>query len=163
MTPESPARDGTSGEAEAANLIGRQVDTVTLEVERGKVSEFVRATRAESPQHSDPAAAHRAGLADVAATPTHLVVAGHQRDPSAWVTALGLRRERVVVGGTSWEYVRPLVVGDKVTGNRVVVADETRTGRTGTLRILTLETVWTDETGAVVVRGRESIIERGEP
>jgi acyl dehydratase len=66
-----------------------------------------------------------------------------------------------VVGGTSWEYVRPLVVGDRVTGRRVVVGDETRTGSSGTLRIITLETTWTDTTGDVVTRGLESIIERG--
>jgi acyl dehydratase len=152
---------GAPGASADGSLVGRAVDTVTLDVERGKVAEFVRATHVTAPAHTEVEAAHRAGLADLAATPTHLVVAGHQRDPSAWVTALGLDRTRVVVGGTSWEYVRPLVVGDRVTGHRVVVGDETRTGSSGTLRIITLETTWTDTAGEVVTRGLESIIERG--
>ena len=64
-----PATPGT-------DLVGGVVDVVTVDIERGKVAEFVRATGVAAAVHTDAAAAEAAGLADVAATPTHLVVAG---------------------------------------------------------------------------------------
>jgi hypothetical protein len=131
-------------------LVGTVVDTVTVDVEAGKVAEFVRATQAEDPAHSER------GLA----TATHVVVAGHQRDQRAFVLALGLDLPRVVVGSAHWSYARPLVVGDRLVGTRRVVADETREGGTGTLRMVTLETEWAAPGGDVVVRQREVLVER---
>jgi acyl dehydratase len=146
------------------SLVGTVVDDVVLTVERGKVLEMARATRAEDPVHTDPDAARAAGFGDLAATATHVVVAGHLRDQLAYVRALGLVRERVVVGEVAWEFERPLVVGDVVRGTRTVVADETKQGRGGgTMRIVTLETAYVDPAGTIVVRQTESIIERGAP
>lgn len=152
----------TTQKAGLGPLVGRVVDTVTIEVEAGKIAELARATHTFDPVHREPGAAHQVGLGAIAATATHVVVAGHQRDPNAWVTALGLDRSRVVVGAVGWEFERPLVAGDRVTGRRVVTGDEVRAGRSGRLRVITLETTWTDGAGAVVNRQRESIIERGQ-
>lgn len=142
-------------------LVGRLVDVITLDIERGKIAEFARATGTQSPLHTDAATAAQAGLADIAATATHVVAAGHQRDPQAWVAQLGLARERIVVGSVSWEYLRPLVAGDRVTGRRTVTGDQVAQGSSGSLRIITLQTDWTDDAGVVTTRQVESIIERG--
>ncbi|MCW2758693.1 MAG: MaoC protein dehydratase [Nocardioidaceae bacterium] len=131
------------------NLVGTLVDRVDFTVEQGKILELARATGATSPDHP-------AGLA----TATHVVVAGHHRDQQGFVAALGLDITRVVVGSVSWEYARALRVGDSLVGTRAVVADQTREGRRGTNRLVTLETEYVvgDE---VVVRQREVLIERG--
>jgi len=101
-------------------------------------------------------------LSDVAATATHVVVSGHYRSQAAMLDKLGLELSRVVVGGTGWEYVRPLVAGDALTGRRVVTGDSQKTTSQGkTLRILTLETTFRDQHGSVAVRQQETIIERG--
>lgn len=148
----------------ATSLIGTVVDDVVLTVERGKVLEMARATRAEDPVHTDPAAAQGAGFAEQVATATHVVTAGHLRDQLAYVRALGLVRERIVVGEVAWDFTRPLVVGDTVRGTRTVVGDETKPGkRGGSMRIITLETAYRDATGGLVVRQTESIIEREVP
>ncbi|MGC4938490.1 FAS1-like dehydratase domain-containing protein [Kribbella sp. DT2] len=136
-----------------SDLVGTVVDVVPFAVERGKIAEFARATRASDPRHHGP---------DALATATHVVTAGHHRDQTAFVEKLGLELGRVVVGSVSWEYVRPLRAGDSVTGTRTVIADERRTGRQGTMRVVTLETVYVDATGAVAVRQREVLIERGQ-
>jgi len=128
-------------------LVGTLVDRVSFAVEQGKVLELARATGATSPDHRE------GGLA----TATYVVVAGHHRDQQGFVAALGLDIRRIVVGSVSWEYVRPLRVGDELVGIRTVVADETRGGH----RLVTLETAWTDPDGAVLVRQREVLIERG--
>jgi acyl dehydratase len=140
---------------------GTLVDEVQIDIERGKIREFARATHAADPAHTDPARARDAGHGDVLATATHVVVTGHQRDQAAFVAALGLDIARVVVGWVSWEYLRPLVAGDSLTATRTVVADESKPGRTGTNRLVTLETAYVDTAGQVAVRQREVLIERG--
>jgi hypothetical protein len=92
-----------------------------------------------------------------------VVVAGHHRDPATFVEKLSLELRRIVVGSVSWEYERPLRAGDSLVGTRTVIADERRTGRRGgAMRLITLETVYVDTAGAVAVRQREVLIERGQ-
>jgi acyl dehydratase len=139
-------------------------DRVEFDVEAGKIAEFVHASFVEDPVHTSTSAAHERGLAGIAATPTHTVVAGHYRDQRAMVAQLGLDLARVVVGSVRWRYVRPLVSGDHLVGTRMVVSDEQRpNSHGGTMRLVTLDTEYTDPAGATVVRVREVIIERPAP
>ncbi len=148
--------------AVSAIPVGTVLDVVSFEVEAGKVREFARATHAEHPVHTDAEAASAAGFSSIPATPTHVVVAGHHRNQQEFVAALGLAIERVVVGSVEWDYTRPLVIGDRLTGTRRVVDDTTRDGRRGgTMRLVTLETSWVDDTGETAVTQREVLIERG--
>lgn len=138
------------------------IDTVEFTVESGKVREFARATFTESPVHTDLTAARDAGYTGIPATATHSVVSGHYRDQRAFVDALGLALERVVVGSVDWIYDRPLLVGDSLVGTRRVVEDMVKEGkRGGSMRVVTLETQFVDESGTTVLRQREQIIERG--
>lgn len=141
---------------------GAVLDVVSFEVEAGKVREFALATHAADTAHTHTDAAAEAGFGAVLATPTHVVVASHHRNQKEFVAALGLAIERVVVGSVEWEYARPLLVGDRLTGTRRIVDDTTREGkRGGSMRLVTLETEWTDESGDTAVTQREVLIERG--
>ena len=143
-------------------MIGTVVDEVLIDVERGKIREFVRATAVEDPVHTDIEAAVAAGFDAEPATATHVVVAGHHRDQAAVVAALGLDIQRIVVGSVSWRYLRPLTAGDRLRGIRRLVADESRTGRRGgAMRMVTLETEYLDAAGSPVVRQTEVLVERG--
>jgi hypothetical protein len=138
------------------------LDRVGFTVERGKIGEFACATLVTDPVHIDEAAAQTAGFTALAATPTHVVVAGHHRDQQAMVAALGLDLSRVVVGSVRWTYERALVAGDHLVGTRRLVADEQRTSHDGTrMRLVTLDTEYVDSSDIAVVRVREVIIERG--
>jgi acyl dehydratase len=140
-------------------MIGEIVDHVEFDVDRGKILEFARATLAEDPVHTDPAAARAAGFGDLPATATHVVTAGHHRDQRAFVNKLGLAFERIVVGSVKWTYLRPLVAGDSLRGTRRVAEDVRKRG--GALRIVTLDTEYLDAAGEPAVRVREVLIERG--
>ena len=141
---------------------GAVLDVVSFEVEAGKVREFALATHAADTAHTRAEVAAEAGFGAIAATPTHVVVASHYRNQKEFVAALGLAIERVVVGSVEWEYARPLLVGDRLTGTRRIASDTTREGkRGGTMRLVTLETEWTDESGHRAVTQREVLIERG--
>ncbi|WP_175475422.1 MaoC family dehydratase N-terminal domain-containing protein [Arthrobacter sp. UCD-GKA] len=144
-------------------LIGTIVDEITFTVERGKVAEFARATYTQDPVHTDQNAAAEAGFASEPATGTHVVVAGHHRDQRAVVAHLGLELSRIVVGSVKWEYERPLLVGDNLTGIRIIIGDETKEGkRGGSMRVITLETKFRDKNGLMVSRQQETLIERGQ-
>lgn len=145
-------------------LVGTFVDQVSFDVETGKIAEFARATHATDLAHTDPETIATTGFDGPLATATHVVVAGHRRDPRGVVARLGLELSRIVVGSVSWSYDRPLTAGTHLTGTRTVIGDETREGkRGGTMRLVTLETVFTDEAGSVPARQREVLIERGRP
>ena len=153
---------GTERAVAQGTLVGTVIDEVAFDIERGKIREFARATFTQDLVHTDALAAARAGAADVLATPTHVVVAGHHRDQRAFVDRLGLAIERVVVGGVKWTYARPLVAGDSLRGVRRVTGDVEREGtRGGRMRIITLETAYVDAAGSGVVSVEETIIERG--
>ncbi|PPJ23735.1 acyl dehydratase [Nocardia nova] len=140
---------------------GTVLDVVSFEVEAGKIREFAIATHALDPVYTDRAAAAAAGFPNLPATPTHVVVAGHHRNQQEFVRALGLAIERVVVGSVEWHYTRLPVTGDSLTGTRRVVDDTVKEGkRGGTMRLVTLETVWADSSGGTVVTQREVLIER---
>ena len=133
------------------------LDEVTFDIERGKIREFALATHACDAAHTSTEAARDAGLPDVPATATHVVVAGHHRDQRAFVTKLGLAFDRVVVGSVKWTYFRPLCAGDSVHGTRRVASDV----RKRDLRFVTLETDYLDTAGETAVRVWEVLIERG--
>ncbi len=141
---------------------GTILDSTAFEVESCKVMEFAKATGATDPVHTDVGAAHRAGFTTAPAPPPPTVVAGHHRDQKQFVKDLGLAIERIVVGSVEWEYARPLMVGDSLTGHRRVVSDTTREGkRGGLMRLVTLETAWVDADGDTALTQRETLIERG--
>ncbi len=142
---------------------GRLVDDVTLDVERGKIREFVRATGTLDEVHRDRDAAEAAGFASIPAPLTFSVSVAHLRDQAAFVRELGLAIERIVVGSVSWEYHRPVLAGDELRALRRVESDESRTGRSGPMRLITLVTEFTDPAGGLVVTHREVLIERGVP
>ncbi len=149
------------GSSEKPAPQGCVLDEVSFRVEAGKVREFSRATYTADPVHTDIEAARAAGFSTIPATPTHVVAGGHYRDQQGFVKTLGMTIERVVVGSVDWEYVRPLVVGDNLTGTRRIVDDTTKEGkRGGTMRLVTLETTWVDEHGHTAVLQRETLIER---
>jgi len=143
--------------------VGAEVDVVAFDVERGKVREFARATFAEDRVYTDPQEACARGHADVVATPTYVAVSLHYRDQRAWVAALGLDIERTVVGSVGWTYHRPMAVGESIVGRRRVIDETLKPTRSGDLRMLTLETDFTDASGQVVTTETAVVIERPKP
>ena len=144
------------------SLVGLVVDEFSFGVEAGKVGEFARAIQDPAPRYRDADAAAAEGFPGVPAPLTFTVVAGHHRDARAAVARLGLDIARVVVGEVEWIYERPVLVGDRLDGRRVVADVRTREGsRGGTMTLVTLDTEFRDQHGEVAVRQREVLIETG--
>jgi acyl dehydratase len=144
------------------SLVGTVVDEVTFAVEEGKVREFALAIKDPAARYRDHDAAAAEGFESVPAPPTFTVVAGHYRDAAVAVNKLGLDITRIVVGEVEWEYERPVLVGDRLHGRRVVTDIRSREGgRGGRMTLVTLETEFRDQHGEVAVRQRETLIEAG--
>jgi acyl dehydratase len=142
--------------------VGLELDEVTFPVERGKVREFARALHNENPIHQDPEAAAAAGFKAIPAPLTFPMVAMLWRDRDAAIEDLGFDFKRLLHGGITWEYRRPLLVGDEVTVKRKVSKVDQREGkRGGTMTFVTIDTELTDADGELVATQSDVYIETG--
>jgi len=103
-------------------LVGREFPpTAPYLVGREKVREFARAVFADAPQHTDVAAAHALGFADVVAPPTFAMVI----QDLTLQQLLGLEDSGIVLSRTihaeqRFAYTRPIVAGDELTAKLTV-------------------------------------------
>ena len=127
-----------------------------LHVERGKIAEFARAVKDESPSY-------REGEAPVA-PPTFLMTIAH------WIRDLGETRPGVVLdvgrllhGEQEFEYLRPIRAGDVLRfRSRTKDVFEKQGKRGGVMTFVIGETEFRSEQGDVVAYMRNTVIETGE-
>ena len=147
----------------AQSQTGMELDEVTVCVERGKLREFARALQHDDPIYQDPDVAREAGFDGIPAPLTFGTVAMHWRDRDVAIEDLGFDFKRLLHGGTSWEYRRPLLAGDELVCRRRVADVKQREGkRGGAMTFVTIETEFTDSAGEVVLRQEDTYIETGE-
>jgi peroxisomal enoyl-CoA hydratase 2 len=144
-------------------LVGTSVVTVEdFAIEAGKVEEFARAVKDDDPVHRDRAVAQERGFEDIPAPLTFERVSmfPRYRTVEKYGIDLGFREEYTIHGEQAYEYERPLVVGDVLTGT-TTLADvyERDGGRGGTMTFAVLETEYTDEDGELVLTARSTAIE----
>lgn len=140
------------------------LDSVRFPVERSKLMELARTFKDPDPLWHDPAAAAEAGFDSVPVPPTATVLADHWRERGATfhAQAAGLDLPRVLHGEVSWEFLRPVRLGDELTAVSTLAGDKTREGkRGGEMRMVTVETAYTDAAGELVARRRDTLIETG--
>ncbi|HTR75239.1 MAG TPA: MaoC family dehydratase N-terminal domain-containing protein [Solirubrobacterales bacterium] len=141
---------------------GRELETVSFPIERSKLRELARTFKDDDPVWYDEGAAAAAGFDAVPLPPTATVLADHWRERGATfhVEAAGLDLSRVLHGEVSWEFLRPLRIGDELTATSTLVGDERRSGkRGGEMRLVTVETAYATAAGEVVARRRDTLIE----
>jgi acyl dehydratase len=132
-------------------IVGTELGSVSFPIESSKLMELSKALLDEEPN------AWTVPLT-VTALVAHWSPAGAVGTP----VALGMELARVLHGETTWQYVAPVSVGDRLTA-RSRVADVTqREGRRGGLMTLvTLETEYTNQRDELTMRQRDVLIERG--
>ncbi|WP_254544762.1 FAS1-like dehydratase domain-containing protein [Halomarina pelagica] len=153
-------------------LVDRVGDTVEsvdgLTVEAGKVAEFAAAVGDDDPAFRDPDAATGRGFDRRPAPPTFTRSAMFPRYRPDGVGRLGfdlgfdIRYE--LHGEQAYEFARPVFVGDTLSGTTTLTDAYEREGRQGgTMTFAVLETEYVDESGALVVTERETLIETDGP
>ena len=130
------------------------------QVGREKIREFADAIGDPQPMFRDAAAAQAAGHPDVIAPPTFVMVLFNQyaleavvRDPG-----LGLDYDRMVHGDMSFDYVRPVRAGDRLTVSTSIDEIMARAGND----FLTLRADIDTVEGERVVTAKAQLVVRGE-
>ena len=153
----------TKSMEELEELVGTSVVTVEdFEIEAGKVEEFARSIHDDDPVYRDEEVAGERGFDNIPAPLTFERVSmfPRYRTVERYGIDLGFQEEYTIHGEQAYEYERPLVVGDVLTGETTLAEIYERDGkRGGTMTFAVLETEYTDEDGDLVLTARSTAIE----
>ncbi|WP_407934087.1 FAS1-like dehydratase domain-containing protein [Halocatena halophila] len=145
--------------------VGDSVVTVEeFAVTAGKVAEFSRAITDPNPVFLDESAAGERGHDRMPAPPTFTRVSTFTRyrppNTPEYGIELGFDPERLLHGEQSYEYERPVRVGDVLSGTSTLTDVYRRDGRRGgTMTFAELETSFTDQHGEHVLTECSTTIE----
>jgi acyl dehydratase len=138
-------------------LIGRESEPVLHEVEKGAIRRLAESLGDPNPLYQDEQAAKAAGFAGLLAPPVFPVVLT-QNDRFRHSLDLGTRS--VLHGEQQFEYLRPIVAGDRIVVRTRVADVLERPGASGPMDVLVLEDEGRDEKGELVFKARATFILR---
>lgn len=128
-------------------------------VGREKVREFARAVQSELPLYTEPQAAQAAGFRDVVAPPTFaIVVQDLTLQQLLSDDEAGVDFSRVVHGDQRFNYTRPIVAGDELTGTMTITSVKQLGGNS----MITSSTDIVDGEGMHVVTAVSTLVVRAE-
>jgi len=139
-----------------SSAIGRQSEPVTYTVEAGHIQRFAEAVGDANPIYADEAAARAAGHSRIPAPPT-FVAALRPRDPRE---GLDIDWKKLLHGEQELTFHRPVYAGDRLTLVQRIADASVKSGKSGDMDLLTLETLASDDHGAPVYTARSLIVIR---
>lgn len=148
------------------SIVGRDLNRVRFPIDRSKLAELARAFHEVNPAWHGPDAARAAGFDHVPTPPTVTVLADHWRTEGALehARAIGADVRRLLHGEAAWQYFAPVQDGDELTAQARVVDVKAREGaRGGAMTLVTIETEFVNQHGALAARRRDTLIETGAP
>jgi acyl dehydratase len=151
--------------------IGRPLGEPLTGVIRAKEARrFALAADDRNPLYLDEEAARAAGYPTTLVPPMFLGWALGRLRPVQDLRRDGLYRgegkgvtlnvKRVMFGGEEWEFLAPVLAGETITAQTVLVGLEEKEGRSGPFVLQTTETTYTNQDGRVVARARSLSIAR---
>jgi peroxisomal enoyl-CoA hydratase 2 len=144
------------------SAIGKTGKPFKIPIEWGKVREFARAIKDPNPAYFDPELAQRE-YGGVPIPVTFLMTSAFWQDEHS-MPAVHFDIGRVLHGEQEFELLKPIYVGDVLTGvTRVADVYEKPGSRGGTMTFTVLETTYTNAQGDQVAISRSVILETGQP
>lgn len=96
--------------------IGYEPEPFTVDIEKGRLKFFARATGQEDPIYLDEGAAMAAGYPGLPAAPTFLFSIDLEQDnPMGFLDTLGVDVARILHGEQEFTYHQPICAGDAIT------------------------------------------------
>ena len=126
--------------------IGMESEPKTMEVEKGAIIKFAEAIGDHNPVYNDEAAARASQYGGLIAPPTFLRSAVSARPELPFDVPF----DRVLDGGSDWEYFEPVRPGDRITAVSRIEDINERNGRIGLMLIQTIVITYTNQFGQVV-------------
>ena len=144
------------------DMIGRVLSTGSATVSAEHVAEFARALGDPNPLYVDPESALRGPFGTVVAPPTYPIAFMTQAMAGGMETflELGLDFMTLVHGEQEFEYVRPIQIGETLTLTGRIGDIYEKTGSSGTLDFVILETEAKDAEGKPVFYSRNTLISK---
>jgi acyl dehydratase len=144
------------------DMIGRVLSTGSATVTAEHVAAFARALGDPNPLYVDPEAARGGPFGGIVAPPTYPIAFMTQAMSGGMETflELGLNFMTLVHGEQEFEYRRPIRAGETLTLTGRVADIYDKTGSSGTLDFVVLETEARDATGELVFFSRNTLISR---
>jgi len=144
------------------DMIGRVLSTGSATVTAEHVAEFARALGDPNPLYRDPETARRGPFGTIVAPPTYPIAFMVQAMSGGMETflELGLNFATLVHGEQEFEYTRPIRAGETLTLTGRIGDVYEKTGSSGTLDFVVLETEARDQAGEVVFFSRNTLISR---
>ena len=145
-----------------------------LIVERAPVTAFARAVKSRDRIYRDPRAALDAGFAEIPAPPTFTFTLAYWGaypelqdglepvESNAMIDLVGALGPGLMLHGEQeFEYHRPVLVGDVLSGEDVIANVYERQSDTHVMTFIVTETVWRDrDSGEPVVTARFNLVHR---
>ena len=143
-------------------MIGRVLSTGSATVGAEHVAEFARALGDPNPLYLDPEAARRGPFGTLVAPPTYPIAFMTQAMAGGMDTflELGLNFMTLVHGEQEFEYSRPIRAGETLTLTGRIADVYEKTGSSGTLDFVVLETEARDAENRLVFFSRNTLISR---
>ncbi len=144
-----------------ASAVGKEYPPFQWEVERGKIRELVQAIGDKNPIYVKRDAAVQEGYKDSPATPTYITV------PVMWTNILfnivkdmKINFARVLHGEETYEYFQEIYPGDILTGRMKIVGMDQKSGKAGSMDIVKVEFMYTNQRNEPVLKATTMIVER---
>jgi len=131
------------------DAVGTVLPPISMDMERGRLAQFARATGQRDPVYSDVDAARGAGHRDVPVPPTFLfAIELEAPDPFVWAGQLGIDLKYVLHGEQRFDYHRMAYAGERLTASSTITDVYSKRG--GALDFVVKTTAVTDEAGKPV-------------
>lgn len=140
------------------SLVGRISESRVIEVEKGALRLFAKATGETDPIYFDERAAHAAGHRTLPAPPTYLFTLALLVPRQNGLEEMGLDMQRILHGEQSFVYERQIYAGDVVTLTTRI--DEIYTKKNGSLEFLVETTSAVDDSGRPFGKMRNVLVIR---
>lgn len=141
------------------NNIGKSFEPLVVDVEKGQLKFFAKATDESNPIYTDEEAAKAAGYAALPAPPTFGFSLNLAKpNPFDNFMAMGIDLNRVLHATQQFDYVAPILAGDTVTLKDTVkdIYDK----KDGALEFVVVETEVTNQRGEHVLSMTNTLVVR---
>ncbi|MEH6408882.1 MAG: MaoC family dehydratase N-terminal domain-containing protein [Hyphomonas sp.] len=140
-------------------FIGQVFDPLVVEIEKGQLKFFAKATGADDPIYTDECAAKAAGYRALPAPPTFGFTLGLAKaDPFDLYTKIGVDMTKALHGEQQFEYLEPICAGDTITLQDKVANIFEKKG--GALEFVTIRTSAKNQNNTLVAKMVRTIVVR---
>ena len=142
------------------NVVGREFPETSFEIEKGKIREFVRAIGDKNPVYCDEEASQKAGFTGLAIPPTFPTVMTNASGLVSVLEDLKVDMAKLLHGSQEYEYIQPIQSGDTITCKMKITDVFEKSGRSGVMDFVVLETTYVNQNGQTALRDKCTFVLR---